>query len=55
MVGRSKTDPHGGLAIGLLEIDVIYVDRDAELNELNYQARYSVTQERSAAWPMGSG
>ena len=39
MFGRRRTDPHGGLAIGLLEIGVIYVDRDAELNELEYERR----------------
>ena len=45
MFGRSKTDPHGGLAIGFLEIGIIYVDRDAELNELKYEARDSVTKK----------
>lgn len=51
---RSKTDPHGGLAIGLLEIGVTYIDRDAELNKLNYQARNSVTKT-GAPWPVANG
>lgn len=31
--GRERRNLHCGLAIGLLEIGIIYVDRDAKLNE----------------------
>ena len=39
MFERSKTDLHDGLEIRFLEIGVLFVDRDAELNELEYKAR----------------
>ena len=39
MFERSKTDLHDGLEIRFLEIGVICVDRDPELNELEYKAR----------------
>ena len=51
MIRKSLTDPHCGLAIGLLEIGVIYVDGDAELNELKLPSqRFSYQrQERREA------
>ena len=39
MFERSKTDLHDDFEIRFLESGVICVDRDPELNELEYKAR----------------
>ena len=39
MFERSEIDLHDGLEIRFLEIGVICLDRDPELNELEYKAR----------------